>query len=155
MTPDKLDFTNANQKPASTTTSLTPSGALRDRLNHKVFSLDWAVEQFPFFDHSGSDIVHDTGTTPWTREQSCINQIVTLPVLYPNFKLKPFSPPSPVSSPDQTGTYHTTVSTNHPTNAIMSALTNTQDAPSILNFPTLPKETILKILTEITQKSKS
>ncbi|RYC85864.1 hypothetical protein BFJ63_vAg11275 [Fusarium oxysporum f. sp. narcissi] len=62
MTPDKLDFTNANQKPASTTTSLTPSGALRDRLNHK-------------------------------------------------------------------------------------------DAPSILNFPTLPKETILKILTEITQKN--
>ncbi|KAJ0135592.1 Neutrophil collagenase [Fusarium oxysporum f. sp. albedinis] len=116
MTPDKLDFTNANQKPASTTTSLTPSGALRDRLNHKI---------------------------------------VTLPVLYPNFKLRPFSPPSPVSSPDQTGTYHTTVSTNHPTNAIMSALTNTQDAPSILNFPTLPKETILKILTEITQKSKS
>ncbi|KAI3586832.1 hypothetical protein IWW34DRAFT_815119 [Fusarium oxysporum f. sp. albedinis] len=114
MTPDKLDFTNANQKPASTTTSLTPSGALRDRLNHKI---------------------------------------VTLPVLYPNFKLRPFSPPSPVSSPDQTGTYHTTVSTNHPTNAIMSALTNTQDAPSILNFPTLPKETILKILTEITQKN--
>lgn len=37
----------------------------------------------------------------------------------------------------------------------MSALTNTQDAPSILNFPTLPKETIMKILTEITQKSKS
>ncbi|KAG7437272.1 hypothetical protein Forpi1262_v000834 [Fusarium oxysporum f. sp. raphani] len=62
MTPDKLDFTNANQKLASTTTSLTPSGALRDRLNHK-------------------------------------------------------------------------------------------DAPSILNFPTLPKETILKILTEITQKN--
>ncbi|TVY69352.1 hypothetical protein Focb16_v001223 [Fusarium oxysporum f. sp. cubense] len=62
MTPDKLDFTNANQKLASTTTSLTPSGALRDRLNHK-------------------------------------------------------------------------------------------DAPSILNLPTLPKETILKILTEITQKN--
>ncbi|KAK2136780.1 hypothetical protein NOF04DRAFT_1364091 [Fusarium oxysporum II5] len=81
MTPDKLDFTNANQKLASTTTSLTPSGALRDRLNH---------------------------------------EIVTLPVLYHNFKLKPFSPPSPVSSPDQTGTYHTAVSTNHPTNAIMN-----------------------------------
>ncbi|KAL7761964.1 hypothetical protein ACKLNR_008499 [Fusarium oxysporum f. sp. zingiberi] len=62
MTPDKLDFTNANQKLGSTTTSLTPSGALRDRLNHK-------------------------------------------------------------------------------------------DPPSILNLPTLPKEAILKILTEITQKN--
>ncbi|KAL9574750.1 hypothetical protein ACKAV7_001162 [Fusarium commune] len=35
----------------------------------------------------------------------------------------------------------------------MSALTNTQDAPSIPNLPTLPKEIILKILTEITQKN--
>ncbi|KAF5654343.1 hypothetical protein F25303_1503 [Fusarium sp. NRRL 25303] len=33
MTPDKLDFTNANQKLASTTTSLTPSGSC---INHIV-----------------------------------------------------------------------------------------------------------------------